>query len=128
MVLSKTYQLKKTEKYLKADEVEEHAGKYVEKNTKEPVIVSWDKMSKSKHNGIDPLEFLDKYGIDTTRLFILADQAPTSDKRCDHSSKLTVIQILTNYYIYQIMYILIIFSHTGNIKLAKSFMEDCKSF
>nr|XP_033186313.1 probable leucine--tRNA ligase, mitochondrial [Bombus vancouverensis nearcticus] len=86
MVLNKTYQLKKTEKYLKADEVEEHVGKYVEKNTKEPVIVSWDKMSKSKHNGIDPLEFLDKYGIDTTRLFILADQAPTSDKRCDHNT------------------------------------------
>lgn len=128
MVLNKTYQLKKTEKYLKADEVEEHVGKYVEKNTKEPVIVSWDKMSKSKHNGIDPLEFLDKYGIDTTRLFILADQAPTSDKRCDHNSKLFVIKILTNYYIYQIMYILIIFSHFGSIKLAKSFMENCKSF
>lgn len=128
MVLSKTYQLEKTEKYLKADEVEEHAGKHVKKNTKEPVIVSWDKMSKSKHNGIDPLEFLDKYGIDTTRLFILADQAPTSDKRCDHNSKFFVIKILTNYYIYQIMYILIIFSHAGNIKLAKSFMEDCKNF
>lgn len=87
MVLGKTYQVKKTQKYLKTDEVEENAGEYVEKSTKEPVIVSWDKMSKSKYNGIDPLVFVEKYGIDTTRLFILADQAPTSDKRCNHDSK-----------------------------------------
>ena len=87
MVLGKTYQIKKTQKYLKADEVEENAGEYIEKSTKEPVIVSWDKMSKSKYNGIDPLVFVEKYGIDTTRLFILADQAPTSDKRCNHDSK-----------------------------------------
>ncbi|KAF3427915.1 hypothetical protein E2986_00179 [Frieseomelitta varia] len=86
MVLGKTYQVKKTQKYLKADEVEENAGQYVVKSTKEPVIVSWDKMSKSKYNGTDPLVFVEKYGIDTTRLFILADQAPTSDKRCNHDT------------------------------------------
>ncbi|XP_076751615.1 leucine--tRNA ligase, mitochondrial-like [Xylocopa sonorina] len=85
MVLGKTYQVPSTGKYLKANEVEETAGEYVEKNTKEPVIVSWEKMSKSKHNGVDPIEFLDKYGIDTTRLFILADHSPTSNKlwKCD---------------------------------------------
>lgn len=87
MVLGKTYRVKDTEKYLKANEVEENKGQYVEKNTKEPVIVSWEKMSKSKHNGIDPIKFIDKYGIDTTRLFILADQIPMSDKYCNDSSK-----------------------------------------
>lgn len=87
MVLGKTYQVKSTKKYLKADEVEENKGQYVEKNTKEPVTVSWEKMSKSKHNGIDPVKFIDKYGIDTTRLFILADQAPISNKYCNDNSK-----------------------------------------
>lgn len=86
MVLGKTYQVKNTEKYLKADEVEENKGEYVEKNTKEQVTVSWEKMSKSKHNGIDPIKFIDKYGIDTTRLFILADQAPISDKYCNDNT------------------------------------------
>ncbi|CAL7945583.1 unnamed protein product [Xylocopa violacea] len=86
MVLGKTYQITSTGKYSGANEVEEVAGQYVEKNTKEPVTVLWEKMSKSKHNGVDPVEFLNKYGIDTTRLFILADHSPTSNKHwnCDN--------------------------------------------
>ncbi|XP_034191466.2 leucyl-tRNA synthetase, mitochondrial [Osmia lignaria lignaria] len=80
MVKGKSYQVKSTGKYLKADEVERTEGEYVEKSTKEPVEVTWEKMSKSKHNGVDPLELLNKYGVDTTRLLILADVAPTSDR------------------------------------------------
>lgn len=51
--MGKTYQVESTGKYLRADEVEEKEGKYIEKNTKEPVITFWEKMSKSKHNGVD---------------------------------------------------------------------------
>ncbi|XP_076233675.1 leucyl-tRNA synthetase, mitochondrial isoform X2 [Calliopsis andreniformis] len=80
MVNGKTYQVKSTGKYLRADEVEKKDGEYIEKSTKEPVITFWEKMSKSKHNGVDPLELIDKYGIDTTRLLILADVAPTSNR------------------------------------------------
>ncbi|XP_017888078.1 probable leucine--tRNA ligase, mitochondrial isoform X2 [Ceratina calcarata] len=80
MVCGMTYQVQSTGKYLRADEVEEKDRKYIEKISKEPVIASWEKMSKSKHNGVDPVEVLNEYGIDTTRLFILADHAPTSDK------------------------------------------------
>ncbi|MCW0470464.1 class I tRNA ligase family protein [Vibrio chagasii] len=29
------------------------------------------KMSKSKNNGIDPQEMVDKYGADTVRLFMM---------------------------------------------------------
>nr|CAD7569835.1 unnamed protein product [Timema californicum] len=37
-------------------------------------------MSKSKHNGVDPDDMLKDYGIDTTRLLILADVSPTSHR------------------------------------------------
>nr|XP_031829558.1 probable leucine--tRNA ligase, mitochondrial [Nomia melanderi] len=80
MVMGKTFKQKDTNKYLMADEVEKKDEQWIEKSTNQPVIVSWEKMSKSKHNGVDPLELLDKHGIDTTRLLILADVAPTSNR------------------------------------------------
>ena len=39
----------------------------VETSTGLPVVSQWEKMSKSKHNGVDPNEMLDKYGCDMTR-------------------------------------------------------------
>ncbi|XP_076292718.1 leucyl-tRNA synthetase, mitochondrial [Lasioglossum baleicum] len=80
VVMNKTYQQKSTLKYLKPDEVIEKEGECLERSTNEPVIFSVEKMSKSKHNGVDPLELLNTYGIDTTRLLILADVAPTSTR------------------------------------------------
>jgi len=35
-----------------------------------------EKMSKSKGNGIEPLETIAKYGVDTTRFFILSEASP----------------------------------------------------
>ncbi|KOC68609.1 putative leucine--tRNA ligase, mitochondrial [Habropoda laboriosa] len=86
MVFGKTYQVQSTGKYLKSDEVEEKAGQCIEKSTKEPVIITWGKMSKSRYNGVEPLEVVNEYGIDTTRLIILADQAPTSVKYWNHKT------------------------------------------
>ncbi|KAF4336185.1 leucyl-tRNA synthetase mitochondrial [Fusarium beomiforme] len=40
--------------------------------------VSFEKMSKSKHNGVDPSEFISKYGADATRAHMLF-QAPVGD-------------------------------------------------
>ncbi|CAB0016607.1 unnamed protein product [Nesidiocoris tenuis] len=37
-------------------------------------------MSKSKHNGVEPSQIFGKYGVDTSRLLILGDVAPTSDR------------------------------------------------
>ena len=31
----------------------------------------WEKMSKLKHNGIDPADVIKQYGADTVRLYIL---------------------------------------------------------
>nr|CAD7197252.1 unnamed protein product [Timema douglasi] len=60
----------------------------VEKDTGQPVITTWEKMSKSKHNGVDPDDMLKDYGIDTTRLLILADVSPTSHRHWTVDSEL----------------------------------------
>ncbi|KAF0290619.1 putative leucine--tRNA ligase, mitochondrial [Amphibalanus amphitrite] len=46
-----------------------------------PVTVQWEKMSKSKHNGVDPAGVMDQLGADTMRLLMLATVAPTSSRR-----------------------------------------------
>jgi len=71
--------------------------KPTEKGTGLDVVSSWEKMSKSKHNGVDPEAMLKDYGTDTTRLLILADVAPTSHRHWSSRSKCLVshIYILT---------------------------------
>ncbi|XP_011643663.1 probable leucine--tRNA ligase, mitochondrial [Pogonomyrmex barbatus] len=79
VVMGKTYQVISTGKYITEDEVVMKEDQYKTKSG-ELVSMHWEKMSKSKHNGVDPLNLLKKYGIDTTRLLILADVAPTSTR------------------------------------------------
>lgn len=55
--------------------------------SREPVVMAWEKMSKSKLNGVDPSEIIEEYGCDTTRLIILADVAPTSHRNWSSASK-----------------------------------------
>ena len=45
--------------------------------------VSYEKMSKSKFNGIAPVEVLDRYGADTARMFILFKSPPEKDLEWD---------------------------------------------
>lgn len=56
------------------------------KDTKEPVVICWEKMSKSKHNGVDPNVMFNEYGVDTTRLLVLADVSPTSHRNWNTNS------------------------------------------
>ena len=67
MVRSKTYRLSGSGQYLQPEEVEEivRDGRGREMETR------WEKMSKSKHNGIDPADVIKQYGADTVRLYIL---------------------------------------------------------
>lgn len=56
------------------------AGDYVLIETGAPVTVGRsEKMSKSKHNTVDPREMIDTYGADTARLFMLSDSPPERD-------------------------------------------------
>ena len=77
----------------------------IEKSSGKSVVVEWEKMSKSKHNGVDPnlvtrsavlkigsnlnedfSQILDKYGCDTTRLMMLCDVGPASDRNWSEDS------------------------------------------
>lgn len=83
MIMGQSYRIKGTGKYLHESEVkiiDAKKKKAVHKETNEPVVIAWEKMSKSKHNGVDPDHMFDTYGIDTTRLLVLADVAPTSHR------------------------------------------------
>lgn len=44
-------------------------------------------MSKSKHNGVDPEEMVDRYGIDTVRLYLLFAAPPEKDILWDVKSE-----------------------------------------
>ncbi|XXH00556.1 hypothetical protein Hte_006904 [Hypoxylon texense] len=79
MVHGKTYTDPDSGRFLKPDEVDLS-------NPSQPKVVAsgkdatvtFEKMSKSKHNGVDPTTFIAKYGSDATRAHILF-QAPVGD-------------------------------------------------
>ncbi|XP_050068640.1 leucine--tRNA ligase, mitochondrial [Anopheles maculipalpis] len=83
MVMGRSYRVVSSGKYIPAADVEvvdEKHSKAIERATGEPVTMLWEKMSKSKLNGVDPLEVLKEHGCDTLRLILLADVAPTSHR------------------------------------------------
>ncbi len=49
----------------------------------EELEVLFEKMSKSKHNGVDPALVIDSYGADTARMFILFKAPPEKDLEWD---------------------------------------------
>lgn len=79
MVHGKTFSDPLTGRFLRPDEVERF-------DTAEPLIratgvrpiITWEKMSKSKYNGVDPLACMNKYGTDAVRAHILF-AAPVTD-------------------------------------------------
>ncbi|XP_076449500.1 putative leucine--tRNA ligase, mitochondrial [Babylonia areolata] len=54
MVMGQSYRVKGTGRYLTPDQVDLTEPKPKEKATGAPVVTEWEKMSKSKHNGVDP--------------------------------------------------------------------------
>lgn len=63
----------------------------VERDTGAAVLEDWEKMSKSKYNGVDPQDMLDTYGVDATRLCILANVAPKSDRHWSDDGMYVVV-------------------------------------
>ena len=72
-----------------------HSGKYIapadvadpsdprDPITGEVVDTFYEKMSKSKYNGVDPALVIDRYGADTARMFILFKAPPEKDLEWD---------------------------------------------
>ena len=69
--------------YLPKERINFDSSPPTEKETGKPVVVDWEKMSKSKFNGVDPGDVLAKYGMDMSRMLILSDVSPLSDRKWD---------------------------------------------
>ncbi|BAU66688.1 leucyl-tRNA synthetase [Stanieria sp. NIES-3757] len=81
MVQGLTYKNPTTGKYIPSAEVNPEEPKDPE--TGEALSVFYEKMSKSKYNGVDPQRVLAKYGADTARMFILFKAPPEKDLEWD---------------------------------------------
>lgn len=90
MVMGQSYKLKTSGKYIPAEKVEKIGKEYKDKDSGEPVLVQWEKMSKSKYNGENPERLLALYGCDTTRLLILADVPPATSRRWSDESEFQI--------------------------------------
>lgn len=63
LVKGTSYRLKSTGKYISKDEVDQHH--------REDIIEQIDKMSKSKLNGISPMEVVENHGVDCLKMAML---------------------------------------------------------
>jgi leucyl-tRNA synthetase len=82
MVQSTTYKNPQTGKYIDSATVLDRAHP-TDPLTGNALEVTFDKMSKSKYNGIAPEEVIGKYGVDTARMFILFKAPPEKDLEWD---------------------------------------------
>ncbi|XP_059473924.1 leucine--tRNA ligase, mitochondrial isoform X2 [Neocloeon triangulifer] len=81
MIMGKSYRVKNSGKYLRADQVDTSGKEPVEFGTGAAIVETWEKMSKSKLNGVSPEEVVQELGCDATRLAILVQVAPTSHRK-----------------------------------------------
>ncbi|KAF2357460.1 Methionyl/Valyl/Leucyl/Isoleucyl-tRNA synthetase anticodon-binding [Trinorchestia longiramus] len=66
-------------KYLYPQDVDTSTEPPTERSTGAPVKVSMEKMSKSKHNGVEPSSVLAEHSVDVTRLAVLRGESPSSN-------------------------------------------------
>jgi leucyl-tRNA synthetase len=78
MVQGRTYKNPTTGKYVLPADVKD-ASNPIDPKTGEKLDIVFEKMSKSKHNGVAPGDVVDKYGADTARMFILFKAPPEKD-------------------------------------------------
>lgn len=84
MVQGMTYKNPNTGKYIPANQVNlEDPEHPKDPDTGDELKVFYEKMSKSKYNGVDPQLVLGKYGADTARMFILFKAPPEKDLEWD---------------------------------------------
>ncbi|KAL4657414.1 putative leucine-tRNA ligase, mitochondrial [Arapaima gigas] len=79
LIKGQTFRLAESGQYLSRSEVDFSGAEPVQVGSGRSVKVTWEKMSKSKHNGLEPQEVVEQYGIDTVRLCILSAAPPEQD-------------------------------------------------
>ncbi len=82
MVQGITYKNVITGKYISEDLLDKNSKLY-DPNTGDKLEVIYEKMSKSKYNGVDPSIVINRYGADTARMFILFKAPPEKDLEWD---------------------------------------------
>lgn len=74
LVEGRTLKCPQSGRYLKPEEIDQETGKMIA--TGEVPLETWEKMSKSKYNGIDPIGMIEKWGQDTCRIYMLFKAPP----------------------------------------------------
>lgn len=82
MVQNITYKNPQTGKYIPIEDIADVENP-VDPETGDSLEVFYEKMSKSKYNGVAPQDVLAKYGADTARMFILFKAPPEKDLEWD---------------------------------------------
>ncbi|HEY9887374.1 MAG TPA: leucine--tRNA ligase, partial [Candidatus Obscuribacterales bacterium] len=82
MVQNITYKNPKTGKYIPIEQITD-VNQPVDPETGEALEGFYEKMSKSKYNGVAPQDVLARYGADTARMFILFKAPPEKDLEWD---------------------------------------------
>lgn len=96
MVQSETYVNKVTKGYEKPEDVEKRGKQLYKKGTNEEVEVKYVKMSKSKHNGVDPVDVIKQYGSDVVRIAMLMQCPPSNPFLYNKSIMMPAKDILTH--------------------------------
>ena len=84
MVQAITFKNPNNNKYFSKDQIKD-INDPKDPITGENIDIIYEKMSKSKYNGVDPSLVIDKYGADTARMFILFKAPPEKDLEWDDS-------------------------------------------
>uniref|UniRef100_A0AC34R3Z9 Leucine--tRNA ligase n=2 Tax=Panagrolaimus sp. JU765 TaxID=591449 RepID=A0AC34R3Z9_9BILA len=81
IVRARTFIDSETGKYFKPNEIEQSSEgeTFVNSSTGDVVESTYEKMSKSKHNGIDPINVIEKDGVDMARLQLLDAASPRAN-------------------------------------------------
>ncbi len=100
----------------------------LDKNIKEPfknllnqgmVLNNGEKMSKSKGNGIDPLEIINSYSADTARLFILSAASPQSELDWNDTGVRNTFNFIRDFY-----NILTSYKEEGSLDIKNKYYES----
>ncbi|KAE9550185.1 hypothetical protein FO519_006593, partial [Halicephalobus sp. NKZ332] len=79
IVRGRTFIDPETGRYITSQEVEQCGDSFVDAKTGEMVETVFEKMSKSKHNGVDPIEVIQNDGADLARLQLLQAASPRAN-------------------------------------------------